>query len=79
MSSLNDCMRYWLYTESMDMRKSFHTHSGVERDRMGRNPLDGDVYIFINRNRNRMKLLDWEGSVSLSVSEASSLKPVDLR
>ncbi|MDE6272524.1 MAG: IS66 family insertion sequence element accessory protein TnpB, partial [Muribaculaceae bacterium] len=51
---------YWLYTEPTDMRKSFHTLSGVVRDRMGRNPLDGDVYIFINRNRNRMKLLHWE-------------------
>lgn len=60
MFSLNDSMRYWLYTEPTDMRKSFHTLSGVVRDRMGRNPLDGDVYIFINRNRNRMKLLHWE-------------------
>ena len=60
MFSLNDSMRYWLYTEPTDMRKSFHTLSGVVRDRMGRNPLDGDVYIFINRTRNRMKLLHWE-------------------
>lgn len=60
MFSLNDSMRYWLYTEPTDMRKSFHTLSGLVRDRMGRNPLDGDVYIFINRHRNRMKLLHWE-------------------
>ena len=60
MFSLKDSMRYWPYTEPTDMRKSFHTLSGVVRDRMGRNPLDGDVYIFINRNRNRMKLLHWE-------------------
>ena len=60
MFSLNDSMSYWLYTEPADMRKSFHTLSGVVRDRMGRNPLDGDVYIFLNRHRNRMKLLHWE-------------------
>ena len=60
MFSLNDSMRYWLYTEPTDMRKSFHTLSGLVRDRMERNPLDGDVYIFINRHRNRMKLLHWE-------------------
>lgn len=60
MFSLNDSMRYWLYTEPTDMRKSFHTLSGLVRDRIGRNPLDGDVYIFINRHRNRMKLLHWE-------------------
>lgn len=60
MFSLNDSMRYWLYSEPVDMRKSFHTLSGVVRDRMYRNPLDGDVYVFINRQRNRIKLLHWE-------------------
>lgn len=60
MFSLNDSMRYWLYAEPTDMRKSFHTLSGLVRDGMGRNPLDGDVYIFINRHRTRMKLLHWE-------------------
>ncbi len=53
-------MRYWLWSEPTDMRKSFHTLSGIVRDRMGRNPLDGDVYVFINRSRDRMKLLHWE-------------------
>lgn len=60
MFCLNDSMRYWLYSEATDMRKSFHTLSGIVRDRMNRNPLDGDVYVFINRHRNRVKLLHWE-------------------
>lgn len=60
MFSLNDSMRYWLWTEPTDMRKSFYTLSGIVRNRMGRNPLNGDVYIFINRSRDRMKLLHWE-------------------
>lgn len=60
MFSLSDSMRYWLWSEPTDMRKSFHTLSGIVRDRMGRDPLDGDVYVFINRGRNRIKLLHWE-------------------
>lgn len=60
MFSLNDSLRYWLWSEPTDMRKSFHTLSGIVRDHMGRNPLDGDVYVFINRGRDRMKLLHWE-------------------
>lgn len=60
MFNLNDSMRYWLYSEPVDMRKSFHTLSGIVRDGMNRNPLDGDVYVFINRHRNRIKLLHWE-------------------
>lgn len=60
MFNLNDSMRYWLWSEPTDMRKGFHTLSGIVRDRMSRNPLDGDVYVFINRHRDRMKLLHWE-------------------
>ncbi len=42
------------------MRKSFHSLSGLVRGGMGRDPLDGDVYVFINRHRDRIKLLHWE-------------------
>lgn len=27
---------------------------------MGRNPIDGNVYVFINRRRDKIKLLVWE-------------------
>ena len=60
MFSLGDSMRYWLWSEPTDMRKSFHTLSGLVRDSMHRDPLDGDVYVFINRHRYRIKLLYWE-------------------
>ena len=53
-------MRYWLYSKPTDMRKSFYTLSGLVNDVMGLNPYNGDVYIFINKSRNRMKLLHWE-------------------
>ena len=53
-------MRYWLYSEPTDMRKSFHTLSGLVRNKIGGDPMDGDVYIFVNRRRNRIKLLHYE-------------------
>jgi len=28
--------------------------------RLGQNPMSGDMFIFINKPRNRMKLLKWE-------------------
>lgn len=55
MFSLNDSMRYLLYNRPTDMRKSFHTLSGIITDAMG-----GNMYIFINRTRDRIKLLHWE-------------------
>ncbi len=42
------------------MRKGFDGLSGLVRNDLGMNPLTGDVYIFINRSRNRMKMLVWE-------------------
>ena len=42
------------------MRKSFHTLSGIITDAMGQAPCNGNMYIFINRTRDRIKLLHWE-------------------
>lgn len=42
------------------MRKSFHTLSGIITDAMSQDPCNGNVYIFINRARDRMKLRHWE-------------------
>lgn len=60
MFSLDEGMRYWLYSEPTDMRKSFHTLSGLVRNRIGDDPMNGDVYIFVNKRRNRIKLLHYE-------------------
>lgn len=60
MFSLGTEQRYWLYSEATDMRKSFYTLSGIVNNRMGADPRNGDVYIFVNRRRNRMKLLHYE-------------------
>ena len=60
MFSLNDSMRYWLYNQPTDMRKSYHTLSGIVSNCMGLDPYNGDVYFFMNKSRNRIKLLHWE-------------------
>ncbi len=52
--------RYFLFRSSTDMRKSFDGLCGLVTNRLGKDPMSGDVFIFINRPRNRMKLLRWE-------------------
>jgi len=43
------------------MRKSFDGLSGLIQNTLGNNPLNGDVFIFINRRRDKIKLLHWQG------------------
>ena len=62
MLSLGSSHRYYLYRAPTDMRKSFDSLSGLVRHELGQDPLSGDVFIFVNRKRNRMKLLLWEES-----------------
>ena len=43
------------------MRKGFDALCGMVQQNMQSNILQGGVYIFVNRKRNQLKLLTWEG------------------
>ena len=49
-----------LYTKPADMRKSFDGLSGIVRCELGREPDDGSLFLFINRRRDRIKVLYWD-------------------
>lgn len=42
------------------MRKGFDSLCGVVRSQMDRDPLSGEVFVFVNRVRTTIKLLHWE-------------------
>jgi len=42
------------------MRKSFNGLSGLVKNELNREPASGDVFVFLNRNRTHLKLLNWE-------------------
>lgn len=44
----------------VDMRKSFYTLSGIVTSSMGQDVRSGEVFIFINRRQNIMKILHME-------------------
>jgi transposase len=54
--------RYFLYREPTDMRKGFDGLSGLVTDALGRDPLSGEVFVFVNRRRTHIKLLVWDRS-----------------
>ena len=53
-------LRFYLYAHATDLRKSFDGLSGVVTSALQQNPTSGDVYVFLNRRRDRMKLLRWD-------------------
>ena len=62
MFALSTSHRFHLYSQPTDMRKSFDGLSGLIQNTLERNPLHGDVFIFINKRRDKIKLLHWQGT-----------------
>ena|SRR5690606_1398709 len=60
MFSLTSSHRYYLYNQPCDMRKGFSGLSGLVSSKMDKNPISGDVFIFVNRRATHIKLLHWE-------------------
>jgi len=62
MFTLGSSLHFHLYSQPTDMRKSFDALSGIIRQDLGVSPTNGDVYVFINKTRNKVKLLHWCGN-----------------
>jgi transposase len=52
----------YLAVGATDMRKGFEGLYGLVRDQLGLHPLSGHLCLFCNRERNRLKVLYWDGS-----------------
>jgi transposase len=52
--------RILFYSEPVDMRKSFDGLIGVTTGLLKENPLSGDLFIFVNRKCNYVKILFWD-------------------
>lgn len=61
MLHISSSFRYLLCSEPADMRKSFHGLAAMVTYCMGKEVLNGDVYIFISKRRNAIKLLSFDG------------------
>ena len=54
--------QFHLYSKPTDMRKSFNGLCGLIQNDLMSSPTNGSVYIFINKSRNKIKLLHWRGN-----------------
>jgi transposase len=50
-------VRIFLCTRSTDMRKGFDGLTGLVQECFGQDPLTGHFFLFINRRRDRIKIL----------------------
>lgn len=53
-------VRVFLYTARTDMRKSFSGLHGLIVESLKQDPLSGDWFVFVNRRRDRIKIMLWE-------------------
>lgn len=60
MLSLSSQLRIYVHAGPTDMRKSFDGLSGLVRSAFQADPLDGSLFLFLNRRRDRIKLLYWD-------------------
>jgi transposase len=56
---LPSSVRVYVATAAVNLRKSFEGLSNEVRAVIGRDPLSGHVFLFLNRRKTQMKLLVW--------------------
>jgi transposase len=62
MLSFPGSVRIFLAVEPVDMRKSFNGLYVVATEDLKGNPLEGGLFVFTNKRRNRLKILFWDGT-----------------
>lgn len=62
MLNLSTRSKIYVYTSVTDMRKGVHGLSGIVREYFQADPTDGSLFVFINRRRDRLKILYFDGA-----------------
>lgn len=60
MLTLPSSVRIYVAAEAVDLRRGFDGLAAATRSVIGESPLSGHLFVFLNRRRNRIKLLVWD-------------------
>lgn len=60
MLSLPPAVRIFVARGATDLRKSFDALSALVREVLRQDPLSGHLFVFLNRRRDRIKVLYWD-------------------
>src|SRR3989442_11863806 len=53
-------VRIYIAAEAVDLRRGFDGLAAATRSLIGESPLNGHVFVFLNRRKNRIKFLMWD-------------------
>lgn len=60
MLSLPASIRIFVAREAVDFRKAHDGLIAIVRDQFRDDPFDGSLYLFLNRRKDRVKILQWD-------------------
>lgn len=62
MLTFGDSRRIFLARQAIDMRKGSVSLAALVENALGHDPYAGDIFVFVGRHKNRVKLLSWDRS-----------------
>jgi transposase len=60
-------VRVFLHTPATDLRKGFDALSGLVTTAFSQDPTSGHLFLFVNRRRDRLKILYWDRGDGLAI------------
>lgn len=60
MLAISHHIRYFLYRQPCDMRYGIYSLAGLVRNQLGHDPQSGDVFVFLGKRVNQVRLLQWD-------------------
>jgi transposase len=60
MLALSSATRYFMYKEPTDMRFGINSLSGLVRNKLGFDPMNGDVFVFLGKRSDQIRILQWD-------------------
>ena len=79
MLTLGSDLKIYVYARPADMRRGINGLSGIVREAFAADPTDGSLFVFINRRRDRLKMLWFDSGgfwLYYRVLEAGTFEPL---
>jgi transposase len=66
---LKDELRVFVFGEYIDLRAGFDKLSMLVREKMNANLVDGDLFLFLGKNRKKLKAICYDGTGLLLIAK----------